>query len=382
MNTKLSTTLEKIKHIGNSAKVAFIDRDEFVTALELATVSGLHMIVLGPPGTGKSAGVRYFAQAMGVKFFRKLLNPDLPREDLVGPLDPVKLQQGTWDRKWLGIATSPVVFIDEIGKASAQVMNMLLDAMEERKASCADNDIDIPLHTLISASNETIATESPAMWNRFSLRVLVERISRTADFERFLKDSWQVDHPPTVPISEDELIALRKKCGEMASVAWKSTKLKRVLIKAFVEMENVASVIPTPRQWKNVLLAAAANALLNDREQIISADLWVAGMMLWDDIDEIDNIKAFFNELIKQEDRELKAAQEVYERMTEALNTTEGNNFESLGRLSFRAKKLLSQVSEKIEETKEQEWKVLAVGLVDLIKKIEEKGTSASEPVF
>jgi len=60
-----------------------------------------------------------------------VLNPDITREDLVGPLDPA-VRNGEWRRKWSKFATRDIAFLDEIWKASPQVANMLLDGLEER----------------------------------------------------------------------------------------------------------------------------------------------------------------------------------------------------------------------------------------------------------
>jgi MoxR-like ATPase len=374
MTTRTRETVSTIKSIGDAARETFVDRDEMIDAMEVSMVSGLHGIILGPPGTGKSKLVSYFAKAMGVPFFRKLLNPDLPREDLVGPLDPAKLQQGVWDRKWLGLATCPVVFMDEIGKASAQVMNILLDAMEERKASCGDIDIDIPLHSLISASNETIASESPAMWNRFTIRVVVGRVTETRDFQALLKTAWDADAPPSAEIKVEDLHALRDECIRMASEAHSSPSVMRVMTRMFTDYSNVGSVDPTPRQWLNVLVAAAAQALLAGREKVAPSDLNVAGMILWDDIDEIADVKSFVSDAVEQEDQKYNAALETAGKMALSLEEMDGNNLEGMGQLSYRSKALLRAVKEQADNTGEERWTLLANELAEIVADIEIKG--------
>jgi MoxR-like ATPase len=376
MTTKTRETVSTIKSIGDAARETFVDREEMIDAMEISMVSGLHGIILGPPGTGKSKLVSYFAKAMGVPFFRKLLNPDLPREDLVGPLDPAKLQKGIWDRKWLGLATCPVVFMDEIGKASAQVMNILLDAMEERKASCGDIDIDIPLHSLISASNETIASESPAMWNRFTIRVVVGRVTETRDFQALLKTAWEADDPPAAEIKVEDLQDLRTTCVEMASKAHSSPSVMRVMTRMFSDYSNVGSVDPTPRQWLNVLVAAAAQALLSGREMIAPSDLNVAGMILWDDIDEIADVKQFVSDAVEQEDQKYNAALETAGKMALALEDMDGNNLEGMGQLSYRSKALLRAVEEQADNTGEERWELLASELAEIVAEIEIKGVA------
>jgi MoxR-like ATPase len=54
---------------------------------------------------------------IGGMFFRILLNPDITREDLAGPLDPQAIQQGEWQRKWSKFAACDLTLLDEAWKS-------------------------------------------------------------------------------------------------------------------------------------------------------------------------------------------------------------------------------------------------------------------------
>ena len=88
-------------------------------AVAVALAAAEHVFVYGPPGTAKSSLLRCFASGIGGKFFRILLNPDITREDLVGPLDPQAIQQGEWRRKWSKFATCDLALLDEVWKAQS-----------------------------------------------------------------------------------------------------------------------------------------------------------------------------------------------------------------------------------------------------------------------
>lgn len=377
----IKATVNNIRQIGDAARESFIDREDFVKALELSMVAGLHAIVLGPPGTGKSAGLRFFAGATGLGFFKKLLNPDLPREELVGPIDPVALQKGNWRRVWLGVATCPLVFIDEIGKGSAQVTNLLLDTMEERVVSVADLEKDIPLHSLFAASNETI-TESPAVWNRFSIRLVVDKITDTRNFKRFIRDAWTAKSPPSVPIALEDLVELRTEVYRMATNAHENPQFERTLLKLFSGFNNVGSLTPSPRQWQNVILLACANALLEGRKAPASSDLSTAWFVLWDDIGEIEDIKAWVEETVGEEEKELETAKNVLDQMVRSLNDIAPDNLHDMGTLVFRAKALLRECQEKARVTGEQVWSDLTEDVEKFVKMIEDKGTSGLPTSF
>jgi len=83
-----------IREVALSAKDQFVDRDNAIDAIESCILSGLHCCILGKPGTSKSGLIQYFAQSLGLKYFKTQMNPDLLRDDLVGPIDPAKFING------------------------------------------------------------------------------------------------------------------------------------------------------------------------------------------------------------------------------------------------------------------------------------------------
>lgn len=366
----------KIRRIGDAARAVFVDREELISAIECGVVAGEHMIVLGPPGTGKSACISFFAKSAGLAFFRRVLNPDTPREDLVGPIDPIALQQGRWDRAWAGLATCDIAFLDEPGKASSQVINMLLDAMEERRVTSGNIDRKIPLHLVMSASNETI-DESPAVWDRFSIRLVVNRLSEASDFAQLLVDAWGALSPIDAPIAREELRAMRKECIEMAARAYESPSIMRAMIRLWQGIGDVASEPVSDRRWLRLLVVAAAAALLDGREEISSRDLQTARWVLWSDIDDILPIEAFIREVLDEEKRELATATGLVEElerlsfpwMAGGNSPSSADNLAIAAKVLYRARRMLPEVAERGNG----DWRGLQIRLGAVIAAAEEK---------
>jgi len=274
-----------------------------IEAIECCLLAGEHMIALGPPGTGKSMAIRYFAGAAGLGFFRKVLNPDTTRDELVGPIDPHAFKEGRWDRKWAGLATCDVAFLDEPGKASGQVLNMMLDIMEERKVVSGDVDRDIPIHLIMSASNETI-DESPAIWDRYTVRLVVSRLADAGGFNRLLKTAWQASDPPSIEVLGDELRGARAVCLDMAEAAANDPAVSKAMVRLWLGIGDHVSEKPSDRRWLRVLVVAAGHALLAGRVKVQVADLEIARWILWCDIDERAAVAGFIKEII-DEDRKM-----------------------------------------------------------------------------
>lgn len=336
---KAIASAKKVRAIGNQARDNFIDREEMITAMERAMVSGEHLMVLGPPGTAKSAMIRFFAAAAGLSFFRRLLNPDTTREDLVGPIDPSALKEGRWDRCWAGLATADMALLDEIGKASSQVVNMLLDALEERKVTSGNLDKDIPLHLAMAASNETLSDEAEAMWDRFSIRLVVSFITDPNDFVRLLQDTHKKAKEQA--ISGEELRMMRQACLEMAQSPSQAVVGK--LLEMWTNIANVSTERVSDRRWKRVLVVAAANALLQGQDDMEVSDLMAARDMLWSRVDERRQIQEWVSDLVDEEQAALKATRMLIEDL---IGTSAGvSTLEDKARVTYRAAKLKRDIA-------------------------------------
>jgi len=119
--------------------------------LKSALLTNRHIIILGPPGIGKTTLGRNVAKLLDkAKFVRIQGSPDLTVEDLLGDIDPVKaLKFGPLDKKSftpgkIFKANNGILFFDEINRCPEKLQNALLQVLEERKATIAGYDVDFP----------------------------------------------------------------------------------------------------------------------------------------------------------------------------------------------------------------------------------------------
>src|SRR5690606_19270215 len=131
----------------------------------------------------KSAIVHWMAKTLGLDYFWPLLNPDTLREHLMIPISLKSLQEDRWERNWANLAVSDIAFTDEVGKASGQVLNLLLNVMEVRRF----NGYDLPLHCLIGASTVTLNGEVEALCDRFAIRLSLNPIQDLENFRAMVR---------------------------------------------------------------------------------------------------------------------------------------------------------------------------------------------------
>ncbi|MEM2788044.1 MAG: AAA family ATPase [Archaeoglobaceae archaeon] len=159
----------------------FVGREEEARVVTLALATKQHAVLIGPPGTAKSATIMQASKMLNVPYFYILLNKFTTTDELLGYIDPVKFKNGVFERnKNNKLPTAKVAFIDEIFKGSSEVLNAILNIMNERLFVDIDGNVHrVPLHSLFAASNETPAEDLAALYDRFLMRHFVKPLDST-----------------------------------------------------------------------------------------------------------------------------------------------------------------------------------------------------------
>lgn len=342
-------TSEKIFNVYEQARTSFYERDDALLAMATALCCGEHMVMLGKPGTGKTALGNYFAQSLGVKYFYRGLNADTKMEDLLGPVSPTELKRDIWTRKWAGLATSPLAFCDEAGKASSTVQDFLLGAMQERIATIADTVHPLPLHSMLSGSNETLS-DNAAFYDRFLVRVLVNQIESDNNFAGMLTADLA---PSIATVDSDDLANLRQVTGEIALKADKMCVGKVILFRS--HFKSTYQHYISDRRWKAGLKLAAGAALLSGETSISVPNLHCYKWLLWDDAQpgttlpaHIQTVYQFIEEESNQEMKNIREkTQLLIELETLATTLPKDTNIDVLAMAILRAKRLQGDMKGK-----------------------------------
>src|SRR5438132_8435829 len=161
-------------------KRRFVGRDEVVDLIALAVVAGEHLFLYGPPGTAKSALVRGFATAVRGRYFEYLLTRFSEPNEVFGPVDLVRLREGTVATVTTGmLPEAEFAFLDELFNANSAILNNLLSVLNERVYRRGAEVHHLPMLSLFSASNHLPEDEAlRALFDRFLLRCHVETLKR------------------------------------------------------------------------------------------------------------------------------------------------------------------------------------------------------------
>src|SRR6476659_3788991 len=102
----------------------FLDKQEIIRLMTVSAIAGEHMVIVGPPGTAKSAMIDMFAKLIDAQYFEYLLNRFPERNYLFRPGSISAFREGRYSRRFYNDApTAEIVFLDEIFKSNSAILN-------------------------------------------------------------------------------------------------------------------------------------------------------------------------------------------------------------------------------------------------------------------
>src|SRR5919206_5226780 len=184
----MTKPLQQLQQLRRDLEQTFPERRDTIAGALCAVVAGEHVLLLGPPGTAKSALVRAMAQAFGGTYFERLLTKFSTPEELFGPISLKALEQDRYARVVTDkLPEAQFAFVDEVFKANSAILNSLLTAMNERVFHNDGAPLAMPLVSLFGASNELPeGKELEALFDRFLIRFDVAYLLRPSSFRAVL----------------------------------------------------------------------------------------------------------------------------------------------------------------------------------------------------
>ena len=265
--------MENITKIRECIKVAtqgFIGRQQLAELIILAAIAKEHLLVIGPPGTAKSAVVRRMARIMHGNYFEYLLGRFTEPSELFGTVNLKKLREGRVETDTQGmLPEAEIAFLDEVFLGSTAILNTLLGILNERKFRRGHTQIDCPLKICIGASNSLPEDEGLAAFaDRFLIRLFIEPIADSF-IEDLLVGGWQAEFTHV-----DSVLSLNE-LSEM-SEHLKNVKLDHIIpfFADAIRLLRQSGIVLTDRRVVKTLKLIAAAALVNGRLEAQKQDIW------------------------------------------------------------------------------------------------------------
>ena len=176
----------KLQQIKEEVQKVIVGQDEMIDSLLIGLLCEGHILLEGVPGLAKTTTVNTLAKTLGLEFKRVQFTPDLLPSDIIGTeiYDP----KNNEFRVKKGPIFTNLLLADEINRAPAKVQSALLEAMQERQVTIADETFAIQRPFLTLATQNPIEQEGAyslpeAQLDRFMLKVVVGYNSKKEELE-------------------------------------------------------------------------------------------------------------------------------------------------------------------------------------------------------
>ena len=254
-------------------------------------MAGENIVLLGPPGTAKSEVARRLSQVVDSgNYFEYLLTKFTTPEELFGPLSIKELKNDTFSRKVDGyLPKVEVAFLDEVFKANSSILNSLLTIINEKKYHNGKEEIEVPLISLIGASNEFPKQEELlALYDRFLIKREVDYISNDMKIRLLNLKNTEFSISKEFKLTVNEIKKVQKECLKIEI----PEKISRIIIKVIQNYENhfknkkddnekELSEKISDRKIVKISKLLKVSAYTNGRKEVDISDLILLNDCLW-----------------------------------------------------------------------------------------------------
>ncbi|WP_309499736.1 MoxR family ATPase [Sulfurovum sp.] len=274
---------EQINRLKKELRKTIIGQDVMIEGLLIGLLCDGHILVEGVPGLAKTTTINALSKAIGLDSKRIQFTPDLLPSDIIGA-QIYNPQDHSFSIK-KGPLFTHLLLADEINRAPAKVQSALLEVMQERQVTIADETFKLESPFLVMATQNPIEQEGvyalpEAQLDRFMMKIIVQHNSEEEELEIMRKAANKDFGEVQAVLNVQELHALQE---EMKKVHV-DEELARYMVQIIVatreparfQLENLAENImfgASPRASIDLYKAAKAKAFLRGNDFVTPADI-------------------------------------------------------------------------------------------------------------
>lgn len=275
-----------------------LEMKNYLFLIGLGVICRQNVFVIGDVGMAKSLGAVDWAKRLNLpenEIFLRLLSKSLPDTEIFGvPSVKAMLEEESPSRNIEGmLPTCKIAVFDELGKASDNIRNTLLEAFCEHTYSHGKEKIAIPLRCAIGTSNEELPDTMRAFDDRLLLRIKMDGI-KCRDNWKLLMDGAtlrsRVSRKCTMTMDEIDTIY-----QEAMKLQFPTNVLDKILdIKDGLEKQGM---LPSQRRFTQASDVIRVYAYLNGHAQVQIGDLDILRYILWQKTMDIETVSTVVNDV-------------------------------------------------------------------------------------
>ena len=273
----------KIVELKQEISKGVIGQDEMVNSILIGLLTNGHILLEGVPGLAKTTTVKTIAQTIDLNFKRIQFTPDLLPSDIIG-VQIFDMKTNEFKIKKGPIFTN-LLLADEINRAPAKVQSALLEVMQERQVTIADDTFKIETPFLVLATQNPIEQEGAyslpeAQLDRFMFKIVVSYNTKEQEYEiakkvtmNSFEEISKIIDKNTLEILKNEVknIHIDKELEEYIIDIIDATRNPKNYDLA--ELSDIIHFGASPRATIDMFKAVKANAYLRGNDYISPIDI-------------------------------------------------------------------------------------------------------------
>ena len=361
----LQSAQAKMSQIFVEMNNLFVERDELIKLMELAIVTGTNLLMLGPPGTAKSA-ITYelCGRIENANYFQWMLNKTSDPSEILGPFSVKEMENDKFMRITTGkLPEAHIAFMDEVFKSNAPTLNALLTIMNEHIFYNDGKPVEVPLISMFGASNEPPEDESlDAMYDRFIFRMNVQYIHDAANKKR-MHSNYVDNRAGLLNLVNKTTITLAE--VQALQAAAKTVKVPKDIINKFIrlisDLDRQAVHISDRRQ-NECFKVMQGSAVLAGRNSVTLDDFKSLVYVLWEKEEHIPLIESSILKMVNPYDDRFKELKENFNQVkTDIESITDSSQkskkaIESKGvieKIASKTNKLINEATKNCKDVAE-----------------------------
>jgi MoxR-like ATPase len=274
---------EQIDKLKKELSKAVIGQEVMIEGLLIGLLCDGHILVEGVPGLAKTTTINALSRAIGLDSKRIQFTPDLLPSDIIGAQIYNPEDHSFSIKK--GPLFTHLLLADEINRAPAKVQSALLEVMQERQVTIAEETFKLESPFLVMATQNPIEQEGvyalpEAQLDRFMMKIVVQHNSEAEELEIMRKAASKSFGEVQAVLSIEELHALQ---NEIKNVHV-DEELERYMVQIITAtreperfgLESIAENVmfgASPRASIDLYKASKAKAFLRGNDFVSPADI-------------------------------------------------------------------------------------------------------------
>lgn len=270
--------MQKIELLEKEISKKVIGQNEMIQKILIGIFTGNHILLEGLPGLAKSLTINTVAETLGLSFSRIQFTPDLLPSDIVGT-EIYNEKNGEFHVK-KGPIFANIVLADEINRAPAKVQSALLEAMQEKQVTIANETFKLEKPFIVLATQNPIEQDGTyplpeAQQDRFLMKVKIEYPTWDEEFkilDLLTSETEFSDIKIERVLTLEDLQEIQKKIKQVVI----DEKLKKYILDIVFKTREKSEYIvcgASPRASISLATASKAAAFLAGRNFVMPEDI-------------------------------------------------------------------------------------------------------------